>query len=240
MKNFVLLILIFFTLTCNGQSYFWSHTAHTVPYDGSYPAYVDNGGIAAEGDFEVNVSYPATVNLNDILIAQLLDADNDAFATPAGWTLIYQEGANANASHAYFWKRATGDESGTQLFTTALSAGSGVYGVISRYSGCITSGTPYEDATGAAVTQTSTPTIPAMTATAGGRLAVGFVTIEDNITLTGHSGYTNAYQEMSVFGGDANLAGAHQQTDGNIASDALSLASAEYTGILGILLIPAE
>jgi hypothetical protein len=46
------------------------------------PVYQDNGGIsAATGQASISLNFPATVNNNDILLAALLDADNDTFST---------------------------------------------------------------------------------------------------------------------------------------------------------------
>ena len=204
----------------------------------AYPVYEGNGGIAAAGDYSVDVPYPSGISAGDILIVQLLDADNDSFNTPTDWALIYQEGANSNASHAYFWKRATGSESGTETFTSVLNAGAGVYGVMSRFSGCASAGTPYENISGVAVSQTSTPTIPALTIGGIDRLAVGFVTVEDNISLTGLTDFTQAYQLESTFGGDANLGCFYQEVSSNTAADELALATGEYTGVLGFALLP--
>lgn len=242
MRRLIFILFVCFSFLSYGQDDTFAANSFArvppVPYDGA--VYVENGGIAFGADASVDVPFPGTVSANDIFIISVLDADNDAFDTPTDWALIYQDAANANATVAFFWLRAAGTESGTVTVTGSLTAGQGVWGVMSRYTGCVTTGTPYEDATGVAVSQTSTPTIPEITSTDVNRLAVGLVSVEDNITLTGMSAYTQAFQELSTGGSDANLAGFTQEitTASTVVAEALSLASAEYTGIVGILLKP--
>ena len=94
----------------------------------AYPAYEDNGGIADGTDYAVAVPYPGTVNENDILLVCVLDADNDSFDVPSGWAKITEDTSNAQASFAWYWKRATGSETGSETFTSVLNAGALVAG----------------------------------------------------------------------------------------------------------------
>ena len=197
--------------------------------------YEDNGGIAFDAGASVAVPYPATVNENDILILQVVDNDDDTFSAVTGFTSIYSENATKTMSIGFWWKRATGLESGTITVDSALPVGAGIFGVISRYSGCIESGTPYEDPTGVAVSKTTTPTIPAMTNSGGSRLAVGLVSMLADVALSGETDYTEAFQQNDANG--CNLSGYYQITSGSPGSDALS-SSNELIGLLGILLIP--
>jgi len=122
------------------------------------PVYIDNGGIGTGTDFAVTIDYPATVDANDILIAVVMDADNDDFDIPAGWAKILEYTANNNLSGAWYWRRAVGDEDGgTVTFTSTLTAGSLVAGIMYRFSGCVANGDPYEDPTGVDVIQDTLP-----------------------------------------------------------------------------------
>lgn len=207
----------------------------------SYPAYVDNGGIFAEGDYSVTCDYPATVNLNDICIAQLGDADNDSFTEPTGdgWNKVDEETANANWSTTWMWKRCDGTEGGTtQTFTTQLLAGQGVYGVISRYSGCITTGNPYEANTKTTVSQETTSTVSSITVGTE-RLVLCLLNVEDDVSIGDVTDFTEAYYLTSTFGGDAALKVIYQQkSDGTTTERTSSLGGNEYQNTYTFALIP--
>ena len=206
----------------------------------AYPVYQDNGGIAAADDFSVDVPYPGTVNADDILIVALLDADNDTFTVPSNWYLIKEEGTNANCSVAWMWKRASGSETGTETFTSQLTAGSLVCGVMYRFSGCVTSGTPYEDANQTAVLQETTYTRPAVTTTDNERLGVCIVNVEDNMTVDPTTNWTERSELLTSFGSD----GAFELQDKQIPSattenaDTASIGGDDYHGVVVFALLP--
>lgn len=202
----------------------------------AYPVYEDNGGLATGTDATVAVNYPATVNDGDILIANLLDADNDTFSAPGGWTEIYQEGADSNACVAYFWYRADGTETGSVTFTSAAGSGQLIVGVISRYSG-VHWNTPPESGTGTAVSQ-GNAVIPAITTSrSDDMLAVGLVGLEDDTGISGASNYTQSYLLGTTVGSDGQLGGYHQQVNSSPSSESLNVNSKDYAGTGAILLI---
>lgn len=114
----------------------------------AYPLYEDNGGIvAASFTGNLNIPFPATVNSNDILIACIsIYSSGGSFTPPSGWVSIHIDGGGSLATEV-FWLRADGTESGTTLFVGDPSMNQGISGIIYRYSGCVTSGTPYEQLT---------------------------------------------------------------------------------------------
>jgi hypothetical protein len=71
--------------------------------------------------------------------------DSTDIATPAGFTQGDARGQNSALRAEWFWKRATGSETGTVNVTKA-SGTALLYGRMYRYTGAATSGTPYEAA----------------------------------------------------------------------------------------------
>ena len=111
----------------------------------------------------VNVPYPSGVAANDILVLFVLTKDTVDISTPSGFT----EGGVRDQSSLraeWFWKRATGSESGA-LTVTKASGANLFFGRMYRFTGVTTSGNPYE---AAAVTGGTTSTLtPADVTTAG-------------------------------------------------------------------------
>jgi len=207
----------------------------------AYPVYQSNGGIGTGTAYEVVVDYPSTVNADDILIACIMDADNDTFDTPFGWTKIYEDGTVNNCSVAFYWKRADGTETGSVTFTSLLNAGSLVAGIMYRYSGCIKTGVPFEEKAQYAVTQATSQVIgwgAMFPANGTDRLAVAFNIVEDN-TISGFSGtgWTEDSRLSTSVGGDAHFAAASEEftTYGSVAT---WTSGNEYNGGLGLYLLP--
>lgn len=105
------------------------------------PIWEENGTIASTYfATSLNVPYPSTVNADDILIMVVWrTVTYQTFSTPSGWTSI---DSNSYPSRRVWWKRATGSESGTQT-VSITNASDTTFGIMMRFSGCITSGTPY-------------------------------------------------------------------------------------------------
>jgi len=106
----------------------------------AYPAYKNKGTYNASDTFNVSIAtYPTSIAANDILFLVVM---NTLIApNPTGWTLIenFDATANMNTYIYLYWKRADGTETGT----VSLS-GANYSSEIYNFSGCITTGTPYE------------------------------------------------------------------------------------------------
>ena len=188
----------------------------------AYPAYEDNGGIADGTDYAVAVPYPGTVNENDILLVCVLDADNDSFDVPSGWAKITEDTSNSNASFAWYWKRATGSETGSETFTSVLNASALVAGVMARFSGCVTTGDPYDTGFGhETVNQGTTINIPTLDTADTERLVVAMIAVEDNTGVSQASDYTEAFDVTTTTGGDGEFSFQTQQvaTDSTVPAD---------------------
>ena len=212
----------------------------------AYPVYQSNGGIGTGTDFSVAVSYPSTVNADDILIAAIMDADDDSFDTPAGWTKIDEKTTESNLSVAHYWKRADGTESGSVTFTSVLNAGSLVAGIIYRYSGCVKYGVPFEGHFSRTILQ-GTQTAPQFNAgsgiTATERLAVAIAIVEDDTISSftaGFYGFTEDSRLSTTAGTDAHFATASVGTDVEILSpnQCYWTQGNEYYSAFSLYLIP--
>ena len=194
----------------------------------------------AIADYGPTVYCPEACNAGDILICQLGDQDGDSFVLPAGWYEIFQDGSSGNWTQAYFWYRCDGTETSSTNwdFLSLLLSGSGTAGVISRWSGCATTGVPYESVAGIAVSQMTAPKLLAVRpTTADDSLAVAFVSMEDNTGYSGASNFTEAYDLSSTLGGDMELMCFYQQvtTSTPVPGDTLSTTN-EYIGQMTLVL----
>lgn len=160
---------------------------------GDPPDYEGNGGytLGVEG---VELPYPSGVEANDILIIQYWGYDAQSthnLTIPDGWTSFYSNNITVYRFE-FLWKRADGTETGN-LSITATGV-EDVKAIMSRWSGCIGSGTPTEtDATLAIYTTNDSAYTRQITTLAPNRLAVCMVTVVDNITLGAMTNYGEVY-----------------------------------------------
>ena len=202
----------------------------------AYPVYAGNGGIAAAEDASVVVPWPGSVVENDIVVTMVGDADNDDFATPASetWLKVSEHTTNSNFSAAWFWHRVTsGEESSPPANTTFVSSstdGRCIAGVMLRFSGCYTGGTPYEAATLDGVTQSTSAGISEITTLNADRLCCCLIGINDN---TGTSGGTNYGEVMDVttnVGGDMgfSLFTYQKAAAGTVSAETATVGGSDY------------
>src|SRR3990167_5001387 len=86
------------------------------------PAFGSAGAAAAAASSTVNVPHPAGIQAGDLLVLLVLSKTGSvAINTPSGWSKDpTAERAQGTVSRAaWFWKRATGSESGNQAVTKA-------------------------------------------------------------------------------------------------------------------------
>ena len=199
----------------------------------AYPAYVDNGGIAADNnELFLDIPYPGTVNANDVLITIIGIDDDDVFIFPNGW---YLGGALRGTyfSVSWYWNRAAGTESGTERWQVGVDNGKTLAGVMLRFSGCVTAGNPYGANTSAGISQGTTGAISDITTLGADRLCVCLAGIEDD---TGTSDDAVSYSEIvdvttavgngmgfSVFSYQKAAAGA-------VGADSFTIGGTDYWG----------
>lgn len=96
----------------------------------------------------VTITKPTDTAENDILVAVII-AQTDAGASPtitapAGWTAIDTYKIETLRTWGLYWKRAGGAEGANYTWTQPNVGAEYTSGAIASYSGCITSGTPYD------------------------------------------------------------------------------------------------
>ena len=176
----------------------------------AYPVYESNGGIASDTDADITVSWPASVAENDILVAIVGDASQNSFqlATTGGqaWAWIGARVDSADFSSACQWHRVTAAEAATPpastTFVSALSTGEVIAGVMTRFSGCYTSGDPFESKTTAGTTQSTAATISEVVTLNPDRLCCCFIGIENNVGTSGGTNYAEVMDVTTSTGSD--------------------------------------
>lgn len=117
------------------------------------------------------VTEPAGATTNDILIALAACANAATLALPAGWTSIYNGTASTTFKYNLAWVRRGGSAP-----SLTWAVGSSVYRevMVFCYSGCVTSGNPYEASTDGGVTSTAQPDCPSVTTVNANAMVLAF------------------------------------------------------------------
>lgn len=120
-------------------------------------------GSTASGTGDVVTNLPAGVQEDDILILAVETA-TESVSTPSGWSIVTEspQTLTGNSSKlSVFWKRATTSESAP----TITDPGDHAHTVIFAFSGCKTSGNPWNTTAGNTYSGSADPTWPAVTTT---------------------------------------------------------------------------
>lgn len=207
---------------------------------GSPSVYEDDGGWVENTGRTLNVPYPTTVNENDILIIASSYNSGDIDTTLSGWNLIYNNGDNS-CDFAYWWKRANGTETGNVTITDISTSIQSFNGIMFRFSGCTTSGTPYESLSGNFTTG-STINLQEIISTDSNRLATQ-IFIENRQSTVISSTYSNSYSNYY----DAGTGNANKYTSGVFTLDVATASTVLEENIstnfarktsIGFMLIP--
>jgi len=136
------------------------------------PAYGSTGTHLFGTSSSANFAVPASVAADDIIIIPIY-VDGSATITALASGFAHAEGSPASLpagggqhSLAVVWKRATGADTGTYDFTLSTSiyrAGSAI-----RYTGCVTSGSPWDSPTSTATSTANDTVTPAVSITTAG------------------------------------------------------------------------
>lgn len=188
-------------------------------------------------------SEPSGATQDDILFF-LVQFDNNTAnfsSAPTGWTLLNTwTGATFQEGRLY-WRRRGASALGAGELTFSISSGAWIEIEVLAFSGCITTGDPWDDAQYSAQSTASAPDAPSATSSGADRVAVAFgiswagggtggASAPTNYTLTrsGNSG-DGVFSAYRAIGSGAENPGAF----GNIASsDSVSAAT--------IILTPAS
>ena len=179
-------------------------------------AFVAAGALAGTATLaELSLVAP-TCSVDDILIAAINAKDNQVWTAPAGWTKFVESDNTTGQRVTLAWKRAeSGDSAATFVFTVPVDNNITYHGMISAWSGCVTTGTPIDASTPtvdpAAVAQDSIDYATFdPTETTAYVVAIGFY--NDDLTTAGTiSGtdptLTNRWDLSSTTGTDASIMG---------------------------------
>ena len=181
----------------------------------SYPAFADSGAQSVTADPDdlgtTNVPYPTTVNANDMLLMLVSTKGNEAITTPSGWNVIASDNSPVLFSYIFLWKRAVGTESGTVAVTTPTGTVP-IQGVMHRYTGVVTTGTPVEGIKTKAITNDGGTYFNLDASLSDTRLAVvAYVQADNQATLIQTTGYTQRHFHANAWGGDWTFALDDQQ-----------------------------
>ena len=123
--------------------------------------------------------------------------DSTDINTPAGFSQGDARTQNSNLRAEWFWKRATGSESGTLNVTKAAGTAL-LFGRMYRYTGVVPSGTPYEDAsqTGKGASNLMTPVD--ITTSGSDRRVIVLVAEGSNFALGDFTGGTATVPEETA------------------------------------------
>ena len=196
----------------------------------------------------LNVVAP-TLRIDDIMLATILNKDNQVVTAPSGWAKIV-EFNNTTAQRATIaWKRAvSGDSGATFAFTKPTDNNILFCGVISAWRGCLTGATPIDATAPSTSANASSDTVTYATfdpAAICHVVAVGFYN-EDNTTAGAIAGsdpsFVNRWDlevptgtDGSIFGYSGDSTGA---ATGARSHSTTSAANAINIGVL-LGLLPA-
>lgn len=203
----------------------------------AYPVYSsESSSWGYNNGTTVSVPYPASISTDDIIFACLQAKSAGTWTVPTGWTAVLSR----TSYRVVMWRRATGGESGNKTFTNSTSQD--LFGYMYSYSGCITTGTPYEQAAqygGGA----SPYTIPALAGNTTGseRLCVCFTHISGRPPYGSATNYTAARDTFTYGLSDSKIiVWEYQQASaGNPGADSYT-SNSYHRNILVALMPPAS
>lgn len=172
------------------------------------PVYEGSGAVVVLGVFggsTLRVPYPSGISTNDILIVQVTTYDinvNISGFTSAGFSAITNVTVGATYVN-FYWKRATGSESGNLNLSISGSTTVGM-GVIHRFSGVVTSGIPFINSYNTGTINNTVLTLSGRTITNDTSLGVVLYIQADNTSTTVTlNGWTQNYTYSTSEGPDA-------------------------------------
>lgn len=227
------------------------HPLSTGPAEDITPNLFAAGAIsAAATGTSITSVIPAGDAADDILIHQVWCNAASTFTPGGSWVEMLDSGGgstavnSANMSAAWFWLRASGSDGNPTVTTSATGSSSiGLYGRVWVYRRCLSSGTPFEDATAAgAPTLSTTPQSAAIDTTGTDRLVVCHVSVDDDNTLTGmpNEWLDHGGRVFSTTGGDGMSDGIQRwmRTAGNVAAVTAGTMASDYWRTLTFALLP--
>lgn len=215
-------------------------------------AFVAAGALAATVTLPQLSIIAPTLSVDDIMVAAINAKDNQVWAAPAGWTKFVESNNTTAQRVTLAWKRAVaGDSGATFVFTVPVDNNITYSGLISAWSGAITTATPID-----ATTPTVDPAAAAQdaidytsfdpTETTAFVVAIGFY--NEDLTTAGaiagtNPSFTNRWDLESATGTDSSIFGYDGSSDGAATGarshSTTSMADAINVGVLfGLVAAP--
>lgn len=201
---------------------------------------------AAASGTNITAVIPAGAVADDVMILALMCNAGSTFTTPTDWTQFGTAINSADQSTNWFWKRHDGTEANPSSTTSATgSASVGLYGRVYVYMNCITTGTPFEDATNAGTpTSSTTPQSAEIDTTGADRRAVSFVMVDDdNSYSSGNPPATwtiDGARVSSTTGGDCMMSSIAKQipTTATVGAVTIGTMAADFWRTMTLALLP--
>lgn len=183
----------------------------TVPPAGG-PTFRGASSMAVDGSsgggWSINIALPSGYQANDILLCMLATHHLTPTFSISGYTSIttgnFDGGTDIGAQ--WYYRRAVGPPTDANPVGASITAnGVGIFfGVIVAYSGCVTSGTPYEDATTNGGESSTVINSATVTAAGNNRRGVCMMAVSNDVVTSNYppSGWTSRVNATSASGAD--------------------------------------
>lgn len=199
-----------------------------------------SAGTAASGAAGITPGLPSGHVTDDILLL-VVQSSNEAITAPAGYTEVTNSpqgtGTAATAGSTrlgVFWKRDGGSESAPSV----ADSGNHTIAQILAFSGCITSGNPWDITAGGVITPAATPTNVDMTTTVDNTLVVlVFANAVDSNVLQGNASVSGSNLAGLAVSGDCNT---NTNTGGGVTCITGTLATHGAIGAGNFLIMPSS
>lgn len=245
--NIRLLTLLLLACWCRAAAPIIQTPARGIVVSSSPPAFRQIGALAADasaGGYSITPALPTGWQANDIHLLMVASSASATFSGLGAWNSL----GSSDQTTLYvqwYWRRAQGGDTAP---TIGISAGgnSAIWGQIVGYSGCVTSGDPYDDTTIDGSTSDTTPDTALVTSAGDNRRAVCMMATSDDLAWTTGSppsGWTERGDEGNNIGDDAWFTFIEQTADVDNGQNAAAtqigtLAASQAWASLTILLDP--
>ncbi len=169
------------------------------------PVYAGSGASATSNTSSLVIPYPSGIQADDFLLVQIHTDDNERYSSDdGGFSVIIDHYTSAQGmTSILLWLRAAGTESGDLTVTLSASATLS-FGKMSRITGVLATGTPYEELnTWDATTQY--PQVFTNTTQGIDRLALAILSLDNDRTWSGWNKYAEFWQVNTTVSNDASL-----------------------------------
>lgn len=188
------------------------------------------------------VTYPS-VSANDIMLVVFVTDSNHTLLSspPSGWTVIETSEIDigTDSSLSVFWRRATGSEGASETWTTIFNSSEVGQALCIAYSGCATSGDPFDDTSATTAGPTTNWDIASVTSTDSNRLIVGIFGCDPGGTYTFSADGTDTLRTESSDASNQSFIAVLERAEASAGTYTVGgTTSSDTYGAIGIALKP--